>query len=274
MTSRREPLCGTIALGQQQQQQQQQQQPQRLPLAVPVSPKDSRVVCSAVRLLDGARWLLPVNVEQPAVGEERDHDEGVAPVVGPADQGGGVGSAEPQGAGEVDAGGELPWEEARRGKKARDPGAPSVFDWDAHQATHLPCRIWCQECVKGRRDNPPHRSLPAKVRDVPEVGMDYCFLRRPENPEQITILVQKDRDSRALRTQVVESKGVIIEEAVVAELRGIHEFGHQGKVILKADGENAMKPLKQEVLRRMDQGVLHRNWSLMNMSLMVPLRTA
>ena len=48
--------------------------------------------------------------------------------------------------------------------------------------------------------------------------------------------------------QVVESKGVICEEAVDAALRGTQEFGHRGKVMLKADGENAVKALKEEVL--------------------------
>ena len=66
-----------------------------------------------------------------------------------------------------------PWEEARQARKARDPGAPSLADWEAHQATHLPFRIWCPECVMGRRDNPAHLSVPAEVREVPEVGMDY-----------------------------------------------------------------------------------------------------
>ena len=110
--------------------------------------------------------MLPVGVGQPAIKEgdpaERlaDLEDGGDPPVPPGGAGG-------------DAGDELPWEEAPRGKRARDPGAPSVADWEAHQATRLPFRVWCQECVKGRRDNPPHRSLPVAAREVPEVGMDY-----------------------------------------------------------------------------------------------------
>ena len=97
--------------------------------------------------------------------------------------------------GDTDEG--LPWEEVRRARKARDPGAPSVSDWEAHQATHI------------------HRSVPVEVREVPEVGMDYCFLRA-ESDDKITVLLQKDRDSRAIRTQVLESMGVACEEAVEA----------------------------------------------------------
>ena len=134
-----------------------------------------------------------------------------------------------------------PWEEARQARKVRDPGAPSPADWDAHQATHLPFRIWCPECVKGRRDNPAHQRVPAEVREIPEVGMDYCYLRRAESDEKITILLQKDRDSKAIRAQVVESKGVACEEAVEAALPGIREFRHHGQIVPTADGENAAK---------------------------------
>ena len=61
----------------------------------------------------------------------------------------------------------LPWEVARRALNARDPGAASVADCEAHQATHLRFQVWCQECVRGRRDNPPHGSVPAEGREVP-----------------------------------------------------------------------------------------------------------
>ena len=61
----------------------------------------------------------------------------------------------------------FPWEEARQARKARDLGAPSLADWEAHQATRLPFRTWCPECVKGRRDNPAHHAVPAQGLDVP-----------------------------------------------------------------------------------------------------------
>jgi hypothetical protein len=62
-------------------------------------------------------------------------------------------------------------EEARAAKPMRDPGQPTQAERDAHEATHLPFRIWCADCVAGRRDNPADE--PAK----PEVLMDYCFFR-------------------------------------------------------------------------------------------------
>ena len=171
------PLCGRTAGGETQRQQSQQQQQLPLTLADPVSPQP----------------LL-----QPSV---------PAPAAPPADAVEGQVAAE----GQVVEGGEEeeepPWEEARRARRARDPGAPSVADWEAHQATHLPFRIWCQECVRGRRDNPAHARVPvpAEARGVAEVGLDSCFLRRADCEDKLTVLVQEESDWRALRTQVVAS---------------------------------------------------------------------
>ena len=78
--------------------------------------------------------------------------------------------------------GEHPAEEARRAKKARDPGAPSRAEIEAHEATHLPFRIWCKECVAGRRDNPAHLRVPREPGGVPEVGFDSCDERRRWTP--------------------------------------------------------------------------------------------
>ena len=76
--------------------------------------------------------------------------------------------------------------------------------------------------------------------------MDYCFLRGAESDDKITVLLQKDGDSRAMRTEVLESKGVACEEAVEAALRGINEFGHRGKIILKTDEEPALTALREQ----------------------------
>ena len=109
---------------------------------------------------------------------------------------------------EDEEGDEHPAEEARRAKKARDPGAPSRAEVEAHEATHLPFRIWCEVCVAGRRDNPAHLRVPREPGGVPEVGFDYAFVRREAEEETVTLLVMKDRDSRAIRAWVVPVKGV------------------------------------------------------------------
>ena len=96
-----------------------------------------------------------------------------------------------------------PAEEARAARPARDPGAPTAAMVAAHAATHLPYRSWCQDCVKGRRDNVAHKHVGADALEVPEVCFDYAFVRREGEDEVITLLVMRDRGSRALRVWVV-----------------------------------------------------------------------
>ena len=123
---------------------------------------------------DGGRALCPI---RPNVPGEEVEEEGVAAEEGEEDD---------------DGEGEHPAEEARRAKKARDPGAPTRAEVEAHAATHLPFRIWCEECVAGRRDNPPHLRVPREPGGVPEVGFDYAFVRRESEEDTVTLLVMKE----------------------------------------------------------------------------------
>ena len=90
-------------------------------------------------------------------------------------------------------------EEALVAKLPRSPTAPTAAERAAHAPCHLPYRSWCDECVAGRRDNPPHRAVECEENSVPEVMMDYCFVRRDDEAEVITILVLKERQSRAIQ---------------------------------------------------------------------------
>ena len=49
----------------------------------------------------------------------------------------------------------------------RDPSVPTAAERAAHEATHLPFRSWCAECVAGRRDNTPHRQIQQEENAVP-----------------------------------------------------------------------------------------------------------
>ena len=79
-------------------------------------------------------------------------------------------------------------EEALVAKPLRSPTAPTAAERAAHAPTHLPYRSWCDECVAGRRDNPAHRPIYCQENSVHEVMMDYCFVRREDETEVITIL--------------------------------------------------------------------------------------
>jgi hypothetical protein len=80
-------------------------------------------------------------------------------------------------------------EEANVAKPQRDPRAPSAAERAAHAATHLPFRSWCAECIAGRRGNPAHRRVSDEDDEkggVPEIAMDYCFIRRAEEEQVLT----------------------------------------------------------------------------------------
>ncbi len=108
--------------------------------------------------------------------------------------------------------GEHPSEEARAARPARDPGAPTQAERDAHSTTHLPFRSWCDECVQGRRDAPPHCRTKRGAGEVPEVSFDYAFMRRDDEEELATLLVMRDRDSKSIRAWALEHKGVDMAE--------------------------------------------------------------
>ena len=118
-------------------------------------------------------------------------------------------------------------EEAVVAKPARDPHAPSQAERDAHEATHLPFRSWCAECVSGRRDNPPHTRRAPEERLVPEVLMDYAFVRRHDETQNMTILIMKDREPRAVRAWTMRNKGDCLRRLLREPWRASRASGTQ-----------------------------------------------
>jgi hypothetical protein len=112
--------------------------------------------------------------------------------------------------------------------------------------------------VAGRRDNPAHRGVKIGEDElaVPELGMDYCFVRREDEEEVVTVIVIKDRGSRAIRATRVLQKGAESESEVVRVAECIRSFGHRGKVVLKSDGEPAILALKEAIARRLPEGAV------------------
>jgi hypothetical protein len=149
-------------------------------------------------------------------------------------------------------------EQALQARPLRDPRAPTAAERAAHEATHLPFRSWCEVCVAGRRDNPAHRGIKVEEDElaVPEVGMDYCFVRREEEEDVVTVLVLKDRISRAIRAIRVMHKGAESESEVVRVVECIRSFGHRCKIALKSDGEPAILALKAAISRHLPEGVI------------------
>jgi hypothetical protein len=149
---------------------------------------------------------------------------------------------------------EHPAEEARAARPARDPGAPTQAMRDAHAATHLPFRSWCDECVQGRRGAPPHHRTKRGAGEVPEVAFDYAYIRRDDEEETTTILVMRDRDSKAIRAWVLERKGIDMDATVDRAVAGVRELGYRGRVLIRCDGEPALVALRNAITAALPDG--------------------
>jgi len=141
-------------------------------------------------------------------------------------------------------------EEARMVKAAKDPCSPSEDERKAHEATHLPFRNWCAECVKGRAPNPAHKRVERESDAIPEIGMDYAFVSKKDDKKQLTILVTKDRDTRVIMANVVLQKGAGLEETVTQAVENIERLGNKGRVAIKVDNEPALLDLREHVMSR------------------------
>eukprot|EP00969_Alexandrium_andersonii_P307117 13576084-Alexandrium_andersonii.AAC.1 len=74
--------------------------------------------------------------------------------------------------------------------------------------------------------NLPHLSASAGTHDVLEVGMDYCFLTKDTSDTTLTVLVMKDRNSRAIVAHPVLCKGRLRDDTVDQAVASIRRLGH------------------------------------------------
>ena len=141
-------------------------------------------------------------------------------------------------------------EEAAVVKAVKKEHEPTEKEVEEHMITHLPYRSWCTHCVKGKAKGHPHRRTKeeGKIDEVPVVSMDYMFMGDQQSREEETgmpILVMKDRKSKTIRARVVPAKGRQ-EYAIKRCSLDLKGLGHR-KIILKSDGEPAIKALKDAV---------------------------
>jgi hypothetical protein len=81
-------------------------------------------------------------------------------------------------------------------------------------------------------------------------------VRREEEEHVLTILVLKDRASRAIQAFRVEHKGAEDAEIVMRVVESIRRFGHRGRILLKTDGEPAILALKEAAMRQLTDGAI------------------
>ena len=81
--------------------------------------------------------------------------------------------------------------------------------------------------------------------------MDYCFLSKEQGSKVQTVLVTKDRESRAIVPNVVLCKGRAFEDTVDQAVTNGRRFGHLGRVLLKTDNEPALTDLRNGVAEKL-----------------------
>eukprot|EP00969_Alexandrium_andersonii_P335496 14827618-Alexandrium_andersonii.AAC.1 len=83
----------------------------------------------------------------------------------------------------------------------------------------------------------PHASALPGEHAVPEVAMDDCFLTKGGSEATLTVLVIKDRDSRAILAHPVLCEGRFRDDTVDQAVASIRRLGHYQHVLLKTDNE-------------------------------------
>ena len=140
-------------------------------------------------------------------------------------------------------------------KARRAPTEPTEAERLRHEATHLPYRSWCEQCVRGRGRCKPHLRKAEREEEstITKVSMDFFFLGGEEcdakdNPMLATI----DEESGNRYARLLESKATeggendwVIQDAV-AELRS---SGHTEArpLIIKCDGEHSMEAMRRSI---------------------------
>eukprot|EP00975_Prorocentrum_lima_P054957 11524558-Prorocentrum_lima.AAC.1 len=81
--------------------------------------------------------------------------------------------------------------------------------------------------------------------------MDYCFLTKDGSETSLTVLVIKDRNSRAILAHPVLCKGRLHDDTVDQAVASIRRLGHHQRVLLKTDNEPALVDLRRAVAERL-----------------------
>ena len=74
--------------------------------------------------------------------------------------------------------------------------------------THLPYRLWCPHCVRGRGKSMARRNMDAELsHSVPHISMDHSFLGQGDE-KTMPVAPVRDHASKSTFSRVVPCKGV------------------------------------------------------------------
>ncbi len=138
--------------------------------------------------------------------------------------------------------------EAQQPMRRTPSTRPTAAEIRAHRVSHLPFRDWCPECVAGRAKDWPHRQQKeTEELTIPEINMDYCFIRDEPGDEYSVVLVGKDRSTKLILAHVVPNKGGDVEWVCEQVCRDIKKFGIRGDVVFRSDQEPALVDLLNQI---------------------------
>ena len=138
------------------------------------------------------------------------------------------------------------------------PREPTAAERLRHEATPVPYRAWCQQCVRGRGRCKPHfrKTEPNAENASPKLSMDYFFLGSEgvdaaENP----MFVLADEENGHRYTRMVEHKGLVEDGDLfwlfLDAAKEIRSWGHSegDPLILKCGVEGAIRNVRDALGR-------------------------
>ena len=84
-----------------------------------------------------------------------------------------------------------------------------------------------------------------------KIVFDFTFMGSSDEDENLAILVVKDGRTRMVFSRVVPRKGVFHDQSTTQLLADLKLLGYS-EVILKCDGEPALKAVQEEVKRNFE----------------------
>ena len=90
---------------------------------------------------------------------------------------------------------------------------------------------------------------PECEKGLPEVVFDCCFLGAEGEEDTVAIQVAKDRRTRMIFAHMLPKKGITHEFGAGAVIEDLEKLGYK-EVILRCDGEPALKAVQEEVKAR------------------------
>ena len=151
-------------------------------------------------------------------------------------------------------------EEGRQPVALPSPLKVSQEERAIHELTHTPYRAWCKYCVRARGRNSAHRTREEQKREVtvPRVVMDYFFMSQAdEKASQNPMLVMVDETTGEKYARAVGFKGLGQDGEMSWLIRDLsdelkcwgHPGGAGGHIIIKADGEPAIRAVMDAVAK-------------------------